>query len=166
MAITFQVVNNSGNVVGIGSNEKSKSIFSKLASSISSIKNSITNLFKTKETKSEDIYNVDLEMIKNEKKDIDERLKEREELRNLSNRKRRKVLTKTIKDSQEIINQKSDVNNNSSIREDTSYFLKDEPIYNIDELLKLKSNMDTGERNSNSITFASFQKIASINNSY
>ncbi|MEQ4923059.1 hypothetical protein [Proteus hauseri] len=45
MSITFQTTNNSGKVVGIGSNEKSKSIFSKLASSINSIKNNIANFF-------------------------------------------------------------------------------------------------------------------------
>lgn len=45
MSITFQTTNNSGKVVGIGYNEKSKSIFSRLASSINSIKNNIANFF-------------------------------------------------------------------------------------------------------------------------
>lgn len=50
MGITFQVVNNSGKVVGIGYNEKSKSIFSRLASSISSIKNNIASFFSKTES--------------------------------------------------------------------------------------------------------------------
>ncbi|WP_368910896.1 hypothetical protein [Proteus vulgaris] len=145
--------------------KETKSILNKLASRISNIKNSIANFFRTQETKSEDIYNVDLIKIRNEKKDKDNILKEREDLTKLhiGNRRKNNKFNEIVVRSQKNIEQISaESDTDSSIKEDNGYFLKKGKDFNIDELLQSNNNMEITERNMN---FSSFKKIESINNS-
>ncbi|MCT6516960.1 hypothetical protein GY03_06660 [Proteus vulgaris] len=145
--------------------KETKSILNKLASRISNIKNSIANFFRTQETKSEDIYNISLAQITNEKKDKDNILKEREDLTKLhiGNRGKNNKFNEIVVRSQKNIEQISaESDTNSSIKEDNGYFLKKGKDFNIEELLQSNNNMEITERNMN---FSSFKKIESINNS-
>lgn len=164
------MININSNVTNINTEfdvngKETKSILNKLASRISNIKNGIANFFRTQETKSKDIYNVDLNEIKNKKKDKDNILKEREDLSKLhiSNRVKNNKFNELVFRSQKNIEQASvESDTNSSIKGDNGYFLKKGNDFNIDELLQSNNKKETTERN---INLSSFKKIESINNS-
>lgn len=96
MGITFQVLNNSGKVVGIGSNEKSKSIFSRLASSISSIKNNIVSFFSKIESNVTIGEPIKLSQIQ---KDLLNKNEEKRGVRHIYNKSTAENLKESINDS-------------------------------------------------------------------